>query len=125
MTNVTPAQLAEMRRQAEALMHQTCTIERPTPTPDGLGGWSESTSTVADDVPCRLAVTGAGLRDTGLRASAGRVAGLAAYDLKVPHDTDLAGGDLVTVDGETFRVEELRGAHQWATVKRASLSKEE
>jgi hypothetical protein len=124
MTNVTTAQLAEMRRQAEALMRQTCTITRISPTPDGLGGWSESTSTVAEGVPCRLAVAGAGLRDTGLRVSAGRVAGLAAYDLKVPHDQDLAVSDLVTVNGETFRVEEVRAAHQWATVKRASLSKE-
>jgi hypothetical protein len=124
MSDVTPAQLTEMRRQAEALMQQTCTITRPTPASDGLGGWSESTSTVADGVPCRVAVAGAGLRDTGLRVSAGRVAGLAAYDLKIPLDTDLAVGDLVTVGGETFRVEEVRAAHQWATVKRASLSKE-
>jgi len=100
-------------------MGQTCTITRPTPTPDGQGGWSESTSTVATGVACRLAVTGSGLRDTGLRVSAERMVGLAAYDLKIPHDTDLAVGDLVTVDGETFRVEEVRAAHQWATVKRA------
>lgn len=88
-----------LREAVLAELTDACTIERPARTADGLGGWSEAWSLVAEDVPCRLE------QGTGEETvDADRIGARAACTLHVPAGTDLRLADRVTIDSGIFDV---------------------
>lgn len=55
---VTPPQRTAMRTQVRRTLSDTCTIERNTPTSDGMGGFEETWAPLATGVPCRVVSAG-------------------------------------------------------------------
>lgn len=105
---ITTAELAAMRAIQQETMTQTATIQRTTLTTTGLGGKAESTTTVADDVPCRVAPS---RRMADLQRVAGRLRDGTPWRITFPAGQDVREKDRITIDdGRQFAVLSVEGA---------------
>ena len=117
------ATLASLRAVQLAAMPDECLIERKTFGARNAFGERTETWTEVATVACRMAAVGlAGGRNavvTAFRA----LTTTSDFDLTVPLDTDIRGGDRVTYQGVTFEVagEPITGT--WATAKRVALTR--
>lgn len=118
---ISASTLASLRATQAAAMPDECEIQRRTFGARVLGGdRSETWATVAT-VACRMAR--APIRGTGqeIVTGFGVLTSTVAYDLTVPHDTDIRGEDRVLYNGHTYEVSGEVEDVTWQTAKRVSL----
>lgn len=114
------AEIEAIRTTLEMQMFQTATIQRKTLTPDGMGGNTESLTTVGTSV-CRLSTADKRLGLSLIGQLVGdRIENRDQYTIYFPHVTDVRADDLVSVDGRTFRVTSVLYG-DWEFTRRAAV----
>ncbi len=109
-------QITSMRATEALALPDTATISRVARASDGAGGWTETWSTVASGVACRLMST-QGLAEG---PAAGTQQAAADWALTLPLGTDLRAADRVVVASRTFEVYNLLSAGvEWRMAIRA------
>lgn len=118
---ISDATLAALRAVQEAAMPDECEIQRRTFGARVLGGDRTETWATVATVACRMAR--APIRGTGqeIVTGFGAITSVTAYDLTVPHDTDIRGEDRVIYNGHTYEVSGDVEDVTWQTAKRVSL----
>lgn len=112
---LSPSDLAGMQGQQEAALPNQMLIRRKTSVPDGLGGLTDTVTSLGP-YPCRLAPVRGKETTEGLRevATAGEI-------LSYPHDLVLRELDEVVIDGVTYSVTSIEEDRAWKTAGRAML----
>jgi head-tail adaptor len=123
MSHLTDEQLTEIRRVAQGILRQTCSIQRNDGVSDGMGGITDEWTTVQTNVPCRLAVRAGIFLAGDLRQRREMASTYAEYVLKVAVGTDIRAADRVVVDGETYHVESIWDEHEYASVIRCKMTR--
>ena len=93
------AELADARATQNLTLTQSAAVGRPTTASDGMGGWSETRSTVAT-VACRVGVA----RDSDVRLVAGKLRERTPLVVTVAALTDVRTDDVLTVESVTYQV---------------------
>ena len=121
--SLTARELEEARADFEALLVDTCTVERRTVSTDEYGAPSETWTVVADNVPCRVMLA----RREFPRAEAGTVGAQEAmpevYRLSVPWGTGLQPEDRITVGGAVYRITKLMTAATETLLEQAMIAR--
>jgi len=113
-----------MRAAADALLADTCTIQRAAETRTAQGGTRSTWSELATGVPCRLDVLrGLTLSGSTKKEIDGALGIALDYTLYVRHDQDIAEKDRVILNGHTFEVQAVLGDETWLFEKRAKLTR--
>jgi hypothetical protein len=110
-------ELAALRSEQAAALPDTAVILRVTRTSDGAGGFSESEATAAT-VACRLTMGGS--RSEQVFAERQSLAETATVTL--PHGTDVRLADRLSINGATWRVEEIN-ERSWSTALRIIVTR--
>lgn len=97
----TAGELARSRRDIGRALTETCTLKRPAATLTDDGYPSDSETTVAEDVPCRLSGTGMNPWEQQI---GGQVQAVGTYTLMLPYGTDIRGTDIVELGSRRFEV---------------------
>ena len=113
-----------MRAAADALLADSCTIQRAAASRTAQGGTRQTWSDLATGVPCRLDV----LRGLQITASNekeidGALGVVLDYTLYLRHDQDITEKDRVILDGHTFQIQSVLGDETWLFEKRAKLTR--
>lgn len=118
---ISDATLARLRAVQLAAMPDTCVIERKTLGARNQFGERTETWPEVATVACRVAAVGnpGDPVVTAFRA----LTTVSDFDLTVPLDTDLRGGDRVTYQGLTFEVKGEPITGTWALAKRAAMTR--
>lgn len=119
---LTATELANMRAAQIAALPGTCTISAKTETSDGMGGRTESWSTVASGVACRLSpmqAMGADVEAVVMEHFQGR----SLWQLTIPVTQAISHNNRVTVAGTTYEVVQVRDGGQWETARRVILAR--
>jgi hypothetical protein len=99
--------LALVQRNTEAMMTDTCTIEREAAGKglmgEPVGGWT----LVAQDVPCRVISIGRGAGRSSYQEVGSQEALVERYRLICPKATAFAVDDRVTISGTTYLIIDL------------------
>jgi head-tail adaptor len=106
MAVITSADLNEMRAVRAATFTDTCDILRPAYTSDGLGGYTETLTTAASDVPCVLAPSGSAGGDEVVTAD--RDANAAEWMITMEWGTVVQPKDRILIGARTFEVQRIR-----------------
>lgn len=114
--NLSDTELARLRAAHESYMPSTCTIAYQTNTADTIGGWTESWTTRASSVPCRIAPLTGGENVEGERVMQGT-----GWVLTLHHDQTITATDRVTVGGKTYQVTRIFDRHSYQTATRVEL----
>lgn len=116
MRTLTATELLRMRGTQGDALPSTCTIERATLAADAIGVAVETWAEVATDVDCRLANEVTTEDEYGNRVSV-----IGQFVLTLPHGTDIAESDRVTIGSNVYQVTGvLRGS--WETCERLSVA---
>lgn len=107
---ISASELTKMQATLTASMPGTVTISRVTLTSDGMGGMSESWSTVGTAV-ARVSPTGAGLDDI----VGGEVLNQTPWVVTVPVATSVTERDRIIYAGQTFEVIRTNNPRSWDT----------
>lgn len=121
---LTADELAGMRAVQAAALPGTCDIVAKTALSDGMGGRTESWSTVASAVACRLSP----MRALGANVEAvvmERFQGRSLWQLTIPITQAISHTDRVVVAGTMYEVVEARDGAQWETARRVILARVE
>ena len=111
-------QISGMRATAALALPDTATISRVARASDSAGGWTETWSTVASGVACRLMST----QKLGEGPAGGTQQAAAEWVLTLPLGTDLRAADRIVVASRTFEVTTLLSAGvEWLISIRASV----
>lgn len=115
-------QLASMRADMLQLMPDTCTIQQPTNTKDGKGGFVQSfaAATGGSNVPCRLDPMS---HPTQPDTLGGREVSVNQRMLTIPYEVPLEVDSQIVIGTETYQVRDIQGDHSWRVVKRAIVTK--
>lgn len=105
--------LTAMRAAQETALPGTATITRKTVVADGMGGQTESWSTLAASVACRLAPMS--YRE---RIAAQQFGGEETFHLTLPYGQDVTGADRVVYGTITYEIRAIESGGSWETVKR-------
>ena len=98
--------LSPIRRQAERLLPDSCTVTRITRVLNDAGGWTETT-VESDAIACRLMPLSGRERVLG-----GRVVDESDAMLTLPYDVDVTGSDRITHDGDTYEIVDIEERSQ-------------
>lgn len=112
----TAGQLMRSRQRFAAALPDRATIERPTETSDGGGGFDTTWADLAEDVPCRLWTVrsgGPGAGDVLSEDATGVVTFAAAQDITV--------ADRIVIDETRYAVLLVRGHGAWQLSCRAEV----
>lgn len=113
-------QIADMRTTAALALPDTATISRVARASDGAGGWTETWSTAASGVACRIMPRYQVSSTEG--PAVGTQEAVAQWALTMPVGTDLRAGDRVVVASRTFEVYALLSAGvEWRFSVRADV----
>lgn len=113
---LTSSELTYMRDAIEQLLPDTCTIQSVTTTPDGFGGVTETLTTTASNVACRLDMTSG--REPAI---GGAVQQFTSYMLSLPYNTTIAATDRVVINSVSYAVTSINEGISWQAVKRVTL----
>ena len=116
MTQISAADLAQMRDDIEELMPDTCTIQSVTLASDGQGSMTETWGTALASVACRLDF----IRGNETLTS-GAVQPNTTAMLSLPYDTAITTEHRVVHDSVTYNVTSVNKGQSWNIVKRAVL----
>lgn len=94
---------------AAALLDKTCSIARPTNAVDAWGHATAATTTVASNVACSLERPSHGL----LLELAAQIRELSTWDLALPNGTNVQAGDIVTINGASYTVQNSFAGETW------------
>jgi hypothetical protein len=94
MMALTTEELAAMQAEAIGMLPDTCTIKRPSQTPDGAGGFTTSYDDTYTGVPCRRGPAGG-----SERIMAEKLTDVRVWTVTLPAGTDIQTGDLIAIDG--------------------------
>jgi len=107
------ADIAEFRGLVATLAFpDTFALLRDTEVPDGAGGQTTTTATVAAG-DCRLRATGSGTE----RTIADQLGWQAAYAVDVSPSVDVRPSDRITVNGRAMEIGAVVDSGTWAMVK--------
>lgn len=110
------AQLAAMRSVSDAALPDTCTIQRTTPTADGMGGETDAWANLAVGVPVRISP------EQSIEAAeterGGSIAGVKRWVLTLPYNQDVTLADRVVLGGRTLEVVSIDGPRSWEIARR-------
>lgn len=111
---VTTAELAAMRATLTETLPLTAVIQRVTRTSDGMGGGSAAWN-AAGTAQCRV---GPGGTQPEEKLIADRLAGVTAWTVTLPAETDVAAADRIIVGSRTFEVEGVLAPRSWEIGRR-------
>jgi SPP1 family predicted phage head-tail adaptor len=103
--------LATMRATQAAALPDTATRTRSVQVPDGMGGYTASTSTT--DYACRIAPTSG--RELEIAA---RLTSAMTVTVTLSYDADVEAGDTLTVNSRVFQVVAVLQGATWMTALR-------
>lgn len=107
------AQQAAMRVAIKQLLPSRATITRTTRTADGAGGWTETSTTIASAVACRIDA----VQLTDQEIAAG-VQPFSRWWVSLPVGTDVLYNDSLSIDGYDYTVTGEDTGKSWALVMR-------
>jgi len=113
------ADLAVMKATQALALPSTCSIGRHVLSPDGMGGYSESWSTLTASVLCRLSPHSAPMEVI----MAERYGGRQTWQLTLPAGTDVTADDRVTIDSVAYEVVGINSAGAWETARRVIVGR--
>jgi SPP1 family predicted phage head-tail adaptor len=102
-----------MRAEQTKALPSTCTIVRRSVAADGLGGQTETWTTLASGVACRLAPMS--YRE---RVAAQQFGGDETWHLTLPYGQDVTAADRVIYGGVTYEVKAVESGGAWESAKR-------
>lgn len=105
-----------MRRRFAELLPDLATIERPTATYDGSGGFATTWASLATTVPCRLSPVGGGEDDEGRGGE--RLTEDATSIITFKWNQDIAEADRATVNGQAYDIQLVRRRGEYAMTLR-------
>jgi SPP1 family predicted phage head-tail adaptor len=105
---LTSGEITAMRDVCEDAFPDTCTIKRNAPNYNGLGGRTNTFTTLASGVACRMTPMSG---DESLFAGASRHQALWRLDL--PYNTDIRATDRVTIGSATYDVVHVSITRSW------------
>ena len=105
--------LVAMRAAQASGLPSTCTVVRRSVVADDLGGQTETWTTLASGVACRLAPMS--YRE---RIAAQQFVGEETWHLTLPYGQDVTGADRVTYGSVTYEVRAIESGGAWETAKR-------
>lgn len=108
------AELAAMREVETLAMPGTAYIVRYVLVPDGMGGNTQTWTTVGT---CICDVWMMNLRDREA-ARGGQVTSLTGWFITVPFGTDITAKDWVTINARTFQITAVPNGETWQTALR-------
>lgn len=107
-------ELAQLRADIGELLPDTCDILAITRTSDGAGGWSETTSTVASAVPCRLDFPNPGKEVVSNASNTPFKTGT----LSMAYDQTVTTANQILKGGVTYNVIGVNAGQSWIGVVR-------
>lgn len=116
MTQLSAADLSQMRDDIELLMPDTCTIQSLTLASDGQGGQTETWGTALASAACRLDF----IRGDETLTS-GAIQPYTTVMLSLPYNTVITTENRVVHDSVTYNVTSVNDGQSWNIVKRAVL----
>ncbi len=119
---LTSDELVSMKAAQVAALPGTCTISSKSEASDGMGGRTESWSTVAGSVACRLSA----LQAMGADVEAvvmERFQGRSLWQLTIPVTQAISHSNRVTVGSTVYEVVQVRDGGQWETARRVILAR--
>lgn len=118
-TALSAAELTAIRADIATLLPDTCNILAKTLVQDGSGGQTETWSTVASNVACRLDPSNGREMEIG-----GQVQPFYGFILTLPHGTTITAQNRVSVNGGTFAVVSADPEKSWKASVRAYVERE-
>jgi len=115
--NLSTGELAQLRRDHEGYLPDTCTIAYATEAADTIGGWATSWTNRGTAIECRLAPLASG----GEGISGERVMQQTGWMLTLHHDQTVTVTDRVTHGGKTYEVVRIDDRHSSQTATRVEL----
>jgi head-tail adaptor len=112
------SELTAMRSLAETMLPSTCTIQTPTRTSDGMGGFTNSWANTYTLVPCKLSAGPGPTAQYG-----GQFQVHSEWMLSVAFDQAIAGGNRAVVNSDTFEVVRVQDDHDFRILRRAELKR--
>lgn len=103
---LTPDDLSSMRNELNRALPDTADIQRLTLTTDSAGGYTESWSSVASGVACRIAPSGNAPFE---RIIADRLASASTWTITLPALTDIRPDDRIVSGGLVYQVVGVAG----------------
>ena len=98
--------LTRISLKLTGFLDNTCRIEREALSQDTMGAPRHDWALIADDVVCRL-ITGRDSRTASVERIGMQADLDESYRVILPANTDVLGGDKITVDGVAYRVVSL------------------
>jgi hypothetical protein len=120
MVMLTSLELAQLRRDVDDLLPDTCNILRPASTVDDAGNVIETMSTAVAGTPCRLDPF---QKSSGELSVVNQEIGRSYWWMTVKHNTDIRIGDRVVFDSDNYEVVQLFDDHSLRVVRRVMLAK--
>jgi Phage head-tail joining protein len=108
-------ELDSCRALQRMTMVETASIDRAITVSDGMGGWTETWSTVAI-VPCRVGTPTGGAIGAE-RVVADRLSGETTMAVTFPAGTDVRRTDRLLIYGKTFEVLSVLAPHTYETAR--------
>jgi hypothetical protein len=102
MRGISEGETARKRQAVAAKRSETAVIRRPTRTPDGTGGLTES-PTVVGSYACRVA-PGAPYNLPMEALAAAQIKATSIWTIGLPHDAEVETDDVIEINGERFEV---------------------
>ena len=112
--------LAAMRTRADGYLVDTCEIDYPTHTSDGMGGWTDTWTARGTAIACYLQAKDA--RD--MSPSGDRLTTFTEHTLFINNAGTVVPGDRVILEGHTYYVEGVVEEDSLRAYKAAKLTLE-
>jgi head-tail adaptor len=118
--SLSSAEISAMRTAANAILPDTCTIQRVTRASDGMGGYTDTWATLASSVACRLDSESINLREESVQAA---IFVVDDYTLYLKNDQDITARDRVVLNSITYEVTVVLSHASYLFARRAKLVK--
>ena len=103
MRQLSTGEITRMRSTQATAMNTTCTIQRVSQVADGAGGSTDTWSTLASNVACRI-MKATIAAQTSEQVAADILRGKALYYVTIPAGQDVTNKDRIVSGGRTFEV---------------------
>lgn len=119
MSQLSNAELAQIRADCATLFPDTCTILSVVRTSDGAGGWTSTTETISENVPCRLDFPDPG--DEGL--AAGSNVPFKNGIVSMAYDEVVTTANQLLINDVVYNITGVNTGQSWIGVKRVAVEK--
>ena len=118
MTALTDAELTAMRATVAGFLPDTCTLQTPTETSDGMGGWTTTYGDTHKNVACRIWQKGGSEETVGAQS-----AEVTRWVLTVAYDQALDATMRCVHDGHTYQVNDVADTPSERLQRRAWITR--